>query len=337
MTCRATNATRRPSKLAKAGFGVAATAGLAALGLAWFTRRAVREIERNFPPGGEFVDVDGVRLHYVVRGEGAPLVLIHGLGGQMLNFAYLVDILAEEYQVILVDRPGAGYSSPAPRGKRRIRAQAAIMAGFVRKLGLRKPFVVGHSMGGAVALAMALDWPESVGGLGLIAPLTHPVRSSPWGKWVLTRLAWLFVLAAWTLVVPLARLRFRQEEVLRSAFFPEVCPPDFEERAGCPICVRPSHLLSALSEMAVVNDDLPDMVARYPGLRVPIRVFFGAGDNILDPEQQGAALARAVQGLRLDVIPGGHMVPVTEPELVAGWIKDGAREGGGEVVERAVS
>ena len=279
-----------------------------------------------FPPGGEFIDVDGVRLHYVVRGKGPPLVLIHGLGGQMLNFAYLVDLLADEYQVILVDRPGAGYSSAAPRGRRGIRAQAAVIAGFVRKLGLRKPFVVGHSFGGAVALAMALDQPDSVGGMALIAPFTHVVRSSPWAKPALSRLSWLFVLAAWTLVVPLARLRFRQEEVMRNLFRPEQCPPDFEQRAGAPISVRPSHFVSALSEMVVANDDLPGMIARYPGLRVPIRVLFGEGDSILDPEQHGVALARAVPHLRLDVIAGGHMVPVTLPAFVAGWIKDGAGE-----------
>ena len=286
-----------------------------------------------FPPGGEFVDVDGVRLHYVVRGEGPPLVLIHGLGGQMLNFAYVVDRLAEEFRVILVDRPGAGYSSAARRGRRGIRAQAVVMAGFVRKMGLRKPFVVGHSFGGAVALAMALDHPESVGGLALIAPFTHPVRSSPGAKLVLSRLSWLFVLAAWTLVVPLARLRFRQKEVMQNVFRPEECPADFEVRGGAPISVRPSHVVSALSEMVVANDDLPAMVARYPGLKVPVRVLFGAGDSILDPEQHGAALARAVPHARLDVIPGGHMVPVTVPEFVAGWIKDGAREcyeGGGQ-------
>ena len=304
---------------------MAAAAGLAALGLAWFTRRSVRQIERTFPPGGEFVDVDGVRLHCVVRGEGPPLVLIHGLGGQMLNFAYVVDLLAEEFRVILVDRPGAGYSSAMPPGKRGIRAQAAVVAGLVRKLGLRKPCVVGHSLGGAVALALALDYPDLVGELALIAPLSHAVRGSPWAKWALRRLSWLFAAASWTVVVPLARARFRQDEVLRSVFRPEKCPPDFEVRAGCAISVRPSHFLSALSEIAVINDDLPGMMVRYPGLRVPVRVLFGAGDVILDPERQGAALARAVPGLAAGR-GAGRAHGARDPARV----RSGVDRGGGE-------
>lgn len=123
-------------------------------GLALFARLAANRVERRVPADGRFIDIDGRRVHYLERGTGPAIVMIHGLGGQMRNFGYaLLDRLSADHRVILIDRPGSGYSAPIAQAN--IRAQAAHIAAFITAMGLDRPLVVGHSLGGAIALALA--------------------------------------------------------------------------------------------------------------------------------------------------------------------------------------
>src|SRR4051812_27153172 len=89
--------------------GTAAALGVAAL----FNNLQTRRAERNYPPIGRFLDVDGVRLHYVEQGRGAPVVLIHGNGTMLQDYTTsgLIERLAGRHRVIVFDRPGYGYSS----------------------------------------------------------------------------------------------------------------------------------------------------------------------------------------------------------------------------------
>ena len=95
--------------LAPTLIGAAAALGATAL----YTAKKTREAERKHPPIGRFLDVDGVRLHYIERGQGAPLVLIHGNGTLIQDFTIngLVDRLSDHYRVIVIERPGYGYSN----------------------------------------------------------------------------------------------------------------------------------------------------------------------------------------------------------------------------------
>ena len=91
-----------------------AIAGTAAIlaGTAVVNRHFARKAQRDNPPQGGFIDVDGVRLHYVERGSGRPLVLFHGNGSMIQDFqsSGLIDLAAEKYRVIVFDRPGFGHS-----------------------------------------------------------------------------------------------------------------------------------------------------------------------------------------------------------------------------------
>ena len=137
----------------------------------------VRRIEAALPPRGRFIDVPGARLHVVERGQGPALLLVHGLAGQLCHFTYdLVDRLAAQYRVVAVDRPGSGYSLREPGASAALSAQADVLTALIERLQLGRPLLVGHSMGGAVALVLAQRHPERVSGLALIAPLTHPVQ-----------------------------------------------------------------------------------------------------------------------------------------------------------------
>ena len=123
------------------------------------------------PPTGQWMDIEGERLHYRSLGQGPALVLVHGLGGESRNFDYLpLEQLAQRWRLILVDRPGAGYSPRRDDAHAGLAEQARILAGFIRALRLpQPPLLVGHSLGGAIALRLALQDPGCIAGLALIA------------------------------------------------------------------------------------------------------------------------------------------------------------------------
>src|ERR1700757_4629981 len=149
-------------------------------GLVIFTAVTARRVEQALPPRGQFIEVSGARIHYLDKGTGPPIVIVHGLGGQMGNFTYaLLERLTDEFRVILLDRPGSGYSRRAPGATGRLTEQAATVAEFIRKVGVERPLLVGHSLGGAIALGVALDHRETVKGLALVGPLTHVPKQVP--------------------------------------------------------------------------------------------------------------------------------------------------------------
>lgn len=191
-------------KLVKVGLGVGLGVGALAAGLVWFTRRTARRVQAAVPPQGYFVDVPGGRLHVREQGRGPALLLLHGLGGHSGTYTYgVAERLADEFRVVTVDRPGSGYSTRLAGTAADLSTQAAVLAGLIAQLGLGRPLVVGHSLGGAVALQLALEHPERVAGLALIAPLTHPTDGIPAAFRALTiSPRWLRQVFAWTLAVP---------------------------------------------------------------------------------------------------------------------------------------
>ncbi len=299
---------------------------LVVAGLVLFTAWTARAVEKAVPPQGQFIDVEGSRIHYLDRGQGPTIVMIHGLGGQLANFSHsLLDRLTDEFRVILVDRPGSGYSI-RPRGaSARLRVQGDTIARFIRALDLDSPLLVGHSLGGAVALAVALDHPECVGGLGLIAPLTDPPKAVPAPLAGLavrsTILRWM---VAWTLATPASLLK--GNEALAYVFGPDTPPSDFATAAGGRLGLRPRTFYATSSDMVAVNEDLTGMVERYGELQMPVAILFGRDDRILDWRQHGADMSDKVPGLELTLIPGGHMLPVTAPEQTAEWLRALARK-----------
>jgi len=148
---------------------------LAVVGLVWFTWNTKRGAEVAIPPRGRFLDLPGGRIHYTDEGTGPAIVMIHGLGGQMGNFNMaLTPLLTGTHRVIVIDRPGMGYSTRAADAPANPRAQAETVVQLIDALRLERPLVVGHSLGGAIALCLAMEHPERTRGLALLAPLTQP-------------------------------------------------------------------------------------------------------------------------------------------------------------------
>lgn len=305
------------SRSALATLGAAA-AGLAASAL--YTRASVERIERQVPADGTFVDVQGARVHYVDRGAGRPIVLLHGLGAQLRNFAYgVADALAADHRVILMDRPGSGYSTPTG-DQSGILEQAAIVAAFIGALELDRPLLVGHSLGGAIALGVASHHPDAIGGLALLAPLTQPAGAMPAPIAGAIRHGGVAREAFTDLLgTPLAQTTFG----LRwgKIFAPEAVPADFATRGGAALGNRPMSVNAAMLEMASVDRDMAAIASRYGSIEMPVAMLYGRDDQVVDPTVDGAHARSAIAGALLEMTGGGHMLPVTHPQVSAAFIR----------------
>jgi len=294
-------------------------------GLVIFTAITARRVEKALPPRGQFLEVLGARIHYLDKGAGPPILIVHGLGGQLGNFTYaLLERLTGEFRVILIDRPGSGYSHRAPGATGRLTEQSGIVAEFIRKLGLERPLLVGHSLGGAIALGVALDHPEAVKALALVAPLTDVPNQVPAPFRALDiKSDFLRWLVAWTVATPIG-IR-RGKAILDAIFSPDPAPADFPIRGGGILGLRPRSFHNTSSDMRAVNLDLGKMVARYSSLRVPVRILYGTGDEVLSHQVHGEAMKAKSSMVSVELVAGGHMLPITAPDLTAEFIKVAAR------------
>ncbi len=298
-----------------------AALGAALAGLVLFSAWTARQVEKAVPPLGRFIEIDGARIHYVDEGYGPTLLFIHGLAGQMRNFTHsLLDKLKRDYRVVILDRPGSGYSTRPPHASATVSAQATTIARFASALGLERPLVVGHSLGGAIALALALDHPAQVGGLALIAPVTcQPGKVPAPFEGLVVASPLLRRLVAWTLAIPLSIKN--RASALRSLFAPQPVADDFATRGGGLLFMRPQSFIGASGDLVARRDDLDAMQQRYGDLKIPVGILYGQEDRILNPAVHGKAVTSKLPGAELELIEGGgHMVLIASADRCASFI-----------------
>ena len=281
---------------------------------------AARRIERMAPPQGGFLDVGGVRLHVLERGRGRRSSSFTGLA---VRSAISPIRSFRGSRATSASSPSTG-RAPAIR-RRRGAASASrrrFLAHAIRVLKLGKPLIVGHSLGGAVALAIALDHPDCVGGLALIAPATHPVARAPaLFRSLVIRSPLLRRLYAWTAAAPAALLA--RPIFFKAAFAPEPAPADFGSAGGGLLALRPRNICVTSTELtAGLSDDaIETMPLRYASLTVPVGILYGRDDQVLDWRAQGEAMAQKIPSLDFELVDGGHMLPVTQPDVCAAFIR----------------
>jgi pimeloyl-ACP methyl ester carboxylesterase len=283
-------------------------------------------IDRAYAPRGRFVDVGGCRQHVVELGEHArpgspPVVLLHGAGSNLADMDLAIgERLAARHRVILIDRPGLGFSARQKGADVSPAGQAAVLRQVLDQLGVERPIIVGHSFGGTLALAFALDFPDRVAGLVLVAPATHP------GIWRMSRLnaflagpgGWLF---AHTLALPFGVMLIWPGS--RTAFLPQVIPPHYVKRSAAMLVLRPATLRNNWADVGCLEEALARQAERYGTLSVPTIVLNGDRDPLVPPEKHGMKLAAAAPSVKFTVLPGlGHMLHHAAPEIVAEAVEE---------------
>ncbi|MDA7966271.1 alpha/beta hydrolase [Ruegeria sp.] len=299
---------------------------LVLLGMNLWTRRLTRQGLQAVPQLGQIVPVQGGSIHYVEQGDptNPTIVMIHGLSGQLQHFTYaLMDDLADEFHVLAVDRPGCGYSTRDSAALATLPEQARMIHEFLQNKGIEQAVLVGHSLGGAVSLAMALDYPRNTTALALLCPLTQKMPATPpVFKSLEIRTEWLRTLIGHTLAVPLARKT--APLVLRDVFAPDPAPADFLNRAGGALGLRPSAFITASQDVIGAEASIEAQSRRYGALQMPGGILFGSEDQVLSPDQHGAPMTQF--RLSFEQLEGrGHMIPITAPDACATFIRRIAR------------
>ncbi|WP_260113308.1 alpha/beta fold hydrolase [Phaeobacter inhibens] len=319
-----------PSTWLRLGVKGVVTAGLVlALGVGvtlWRATTREAEAVSAYPPQGTFVIVEGQQVHLLDLGQPAArpagarapdLVLIHGASGHIRDMTFrLAPTLSDRYRVIIVDRPGLGYSDRTRGAQASLSRQAALIRGAVAELGAKRPIVLGQSYGGGVALAWALDAPESLSALVTVGAVSHPwptplstfykITSSPLGQ----RLA-VPVLTAY---VPETTIR----DTLTEVFAPQPVPAGYFEHFGPGLTLRRSALRANARQRADLLAEIKMMAPRYGALRLPIEAVHGSADTTVGLDLHARQLERDVPTLNLTVLEGiGHMPHQVATDAVA--------------------
>jgi pimeloyl-ACP methyl ester carboxylesterase len=304
-------------------YAITAAVTLGALAIsALVNRRLAQNAERDNPPAGKFVEVNGVRLHYVERGSGAPLVLLHGNGSMIQDFesSGLIDLAAKRYRVIIFDRPGFGHSSRPRNVVWTPAAQAELFYSAVHRLGVAQAIVFGHSWGASVAVTLGLRYPKLVRGLVLASGYYFPTFRPDVAALSVPAIPVVGDAMGHTLSPIISRLMWPL--LMRKIFGPLAVPKKFE---GFPkeMAVRPSQIHASAAESALMIPDAFHFSGEYAKLKMPVVIIAGDDDRLIDVDAQSSRLHSDVTQSKFHRIPGnGHMVHQTATRSVMSAIDE---------------
>lgn len=300
-------------------------------------RAGVREraAVASHPPIGQLLDVDGVSVHAWVAGDGPDLVLIHGASGNLRDFTLsLTDQLTDRYRVIVFDRPGLGYTDRLPgtagawnAASESPQAQAAVLQKAADQLGVQNPIVLGHSYGGAVALAWGLSRPDDTAALALIAAVSQPW---PGG------LGWLYQVtgSAWggALAIPVITAFLPQSYVegsIDAIFAPQPAPDAYGDYIGTGLTLRRFSTRANGQQVNSLRPHIVDMAAQYDRLTMPIELVHGDADTIVPAHIHAQVFAANVASANLTLLEGiGHMPQHVDPASTIAAIDRAAARAG---------
>ncbi|GJD50893.1 2-hydroxy-6-oxononadienedioate/2-hydroxy-6-oxononatrienedioate hydrolase [Methylobacterium crusticola] len=289
-------------------------------------------IEARYPPAGHRVPVEGGHLAVLEAGpgEGAPsrgtVVLLHGASANAMDPMQAIGrrLAGDGFRVLAFDRPGFGWSDRIAPDAASPAVQARLVSEALAALHVGPALVVGHSWSGALATAMALDHPERVSGLALLAPVSHPWPGGAvpgYAGWYRSRPGRLLLwIATRTIAAPLGL--YYLDRFAEVVFRPQGLPAGYVDGARVPLVLRPGTFSANLRDLDGLYAFLAGQSARYREIAVPTVIVAGDADPVVRTPVHAEALARAVPGARLVVLPGiGHMLHYTATDAVVGEIE----------------
>lgn len=279
--------------------------------------------ERTHPASGTVIAVNQADVHVLEAGQQGPVVLmIHGASANAREYTWtLAPRLEETHRVLMADRPGHGYSE-RPENAHELGVQAAQMAGVLKALAPgEKAIVVGHSFGGAVSLRLALDFPELVDGLVLLAPVSHD-----WGgggeAWYNQYAGHPVIGPAFSQLVPIVGPA-QVKAGVSGVFSPQPAPEGYFEKSGIGLLFRPSEFRANALDVNALRAEMAAQQERYPNIDVPTVVYSGALDTVISPPLHVGKLKHQVDGLELvKLADEGHMPHHGQADAIAAKIRE---------------
>jgi pimeloyl-ACP methyl ester carboxylesterase len=309
-------------RIAKApSYALASAVAIGALAaMALVNRHLAKKAERDNPASGRFLDVNGVRLHYVERGAGEPLVLLHGNGSMIEDFesSGLIDLAAKTYRVIVFDRPGFGHSDRPRHVVWTPDAQAELIKQALTRLDVSNATVLGHSWGASVAVALALKYPDMIRGLVLASGYYYPTARPDVIAMGAPALPLIGDLLSHTLSPLLSRAIWPL--MMTKIFGPQSVPKKFEAFRK-EMALRPSQIRASAAEAALMVPDAFKFRNRYADLKMPVVIIAGEQDRLIDIDTQSARLHSEIPQSRFHRVAGnGHMIQQTATDQVMSGI-----------------
>ena len=303
---------------------VVVVAALAVLAL--ITQAGVVVLQRAHPAAGEIIEVAGAKLHVVDLGPrdaaGPPIVLLHGASSNLESMRQpLADRLVGHHRVILIDRPGHGWSTRENLADSTPAIQGRMIDEALGKIGVSSAIFVVHSWSGALGARMALDYPKRVAGLVMLAPVAYPWPGGVgWYNKVVTTPV-IGPLLAYIITLPLGTLL--TEPGARSVFLPQIMPDGFVRDSATRLLLRPREFLANAWDLVALKEAVREQTPRYGNIRAPLVIISGdAADKTVSTNIHSRPLAAAVPNAKLIVLPDvGHMVQYAAPDLVVSEIK----------------
>lgn len=309
---------------------LAATTAIGGLALLTDRRAMAREAaaEAAYPPTGQFIGVQGVKVHAHVQGKGPDLVLIHGASGNTRDFTFaLVDRLAQDYRVIAFDRPGLGWSDPLGEAGVSPFLQARLLQQAAAKLGVTRPIVLGHSYGGAVAMAWGLTDTPDTAALVIVSGATMPWPGGLGPFYAVTgsRIGAATVIPAITAFAAPSQA----EGVIDGIFAPNPTPEGYADYVGAPLTMRRASLRANAAQVSGLKPYVTRMAEEYPKLDIPVELLHGTADTIVPAKVHAIPLARLLPDATLTLLPDvAHMPHHTHPDDVIAAIHRAATRAG---------
>jgi pimeloyl-ACP methyl ester carboxylesterase len=298
-------------------------AALAVLALA--TQAGVFLTQRAHPAQGRMVEVAGGALHILDLGPrdaaGPPIVMLHGASSNLEVMRQPVgERLARKHRVILIDRPGHGWSSRARLEDSTPDIQARMVAEALAGLGIARAIFVVHSWAGALGARLALDYPQSVAGLVMLAPVAYPW---PGGVGRYNRLIATPVIGplfAYTVTLPLGLLL--ADAGARGVFLPQTMPDGFVRNTATPLLLRPREFIANARDLVTLKAAVAEQAPRYSEIKAPVTIITGEADKTVSTDRHSRPFAAAAPNVKLVVLPGvGHMIQQAVPDLVIAEIE----------------
>lgn len=293
--------------------------------LALVTQAGVFLIQRAHPAQGRIVEVAGGALHIVDLGPsdaaGPPIVMLHGASSNLEVMRQPVgELLSRRHRVLLVDRPGHGWSTRERLADSTPEIQARMVAEALAKLGIGSAVFAVHSWAGALGARLALDYPQSVAGLAMLAPVAYPW---PGGVGSYNRLIATPVvgpLFAYTVTLPLGLLLL--DSGTRGVFLPQAMPNDFVRNTATPLLLRPREFIANAHDLVTLKAAVAEQSPRYSEIKAPVTIITGEADKTVSTNRHSRPFAAAAPHVKLIVLPDvGHMVPQAVPDLVIAEIE----------------